>query len=139
MTSLPKSKAATVNPKDLFGNKKVSFTKIPATALAHCALAMMDGAEKYGPYNWRDKPVIASIYIDAAVRHLLDYFEGQREAKDSMTHHLGHAMACCAILLDAEANGCLIDDRPICGNPNLLDDLLVNLSAVIVERRKARE
>ena len=107
------SKTNTVNPKDLLEVKKVSFSKLPAVAIAHGAHAMMDGARKYGPYNWRDKNVIASIYIDAALRHLLDWFEGEEEAADSEVHHLGHAIACCAILLDAQETGNLIDDRPV--------------------------
>lgn len=108
----PQSKATTVNPKDLVGNTKVSLTKLPAVAVAHGAMAMMDGAAKYGAFNWRDKEVIASIYVDAAMRHLQCWFEGQETASDSMVHHLGHAMACCAILLDAQAKNKLVDDRP---------------------------
>jgi hypothetical protein len=123
------SKATTPNPKDLFGSVKVSFTKVSAIALAHCAMAMMDGARKYGPYNWRAKPVIISIYIDAAMRHMLSFWEGERVASDSKVHHLGHAMACCAILLDAEAHGCLIDDRP--DGKAVLSTLLDELSATL--------
>ena len=111
--SQPTSKATSVNPKDLFGEKKVSLSKFPPVALAHGAHAMMDGARKYGAYNWRDKPVVAHIYVDAAMRHLTDWFEGEEEAPDSGVHHLGHAIACCAILLDAQEVGNLIDDRPI--------------------------
>jgi broad-specificity NMP kinase len=81
--------------------------------LLHGAHAMMDGAKKYGPYNWRDKKVQADIYVDAALRHLMDWFEGQECASDSHVHHLGHALACCAILLDAQANDSLIDNRPL--------------------------
>lgn len=131
-----KSKATTSNPKDLFGSVKVSFTKLPAVAIAHGAHAMMDGAVKYGPYNWRDKDVIASIYVDAAIRHLLDWFEGQEQAKDSEVHHLGHAIACAAILLDAQENGKLIDDRPIFDNPEVLDRVLDRLSAIINRRKE---
>lgn len=134
------SKATTVNPKDLFGSVKVSFTKVSAIALAHCAFAMMDGARKYGPYNWRAKPVIVSIYIDAAMRHILAFFEGERLASDSKAHHLGHAMACCAILLDAEAHGCLIDDRP--NGKAVFSRVLEELSALIKaaqDERKAAE
>lgn len=131
----PKSKALTANPKDAFGNKKVSFTKVSSIALAHCAAAMMDGADKYGPHNWRDKPVIASIYVDAAIRHLLDWFEGQDKAKDSGVKHLGHAMACPAILIDAEAVGALIDDRPIFNDPDKLDRILDELAEDISARR----
>lgn len=133
----PKSKATTSNPKDLFGAVKVSLTKLPPVALAHAAHAMMDGATKYGPYNWRDKDVIASIYVDAAMRHLLDWFEGQETAKDSGVHHLGHAMACCAILLDALENGCLIDDRPVFGDPDVLDRVFDRLSSHIKAKKEA--
>lgn len=109
---IPVSKATGPNPKDLVGAQKVSITKVPAVAILHCAHAMMDGAYKYGPYNWRDKSIEAHIFVDAAMRHLLDWFEGAEHANDSLAHHLGHAMACSAILLDAMHNDRLIDDRP---------------------------
>lgn len=135
---LPRSKATTSNPKDRFGLVKVSLSKFPAVALVHAATAMMDGARKYGAYNWRDKDVVASIYMDAAGRHLLDWFEGQETASDSGVHHLGHAIACCAILLDAQQNGNLIDDRPIRRgpdgkpvNPDWMEKLLSKLSQQI--------
>lgn len=109
----PKSKALGSNPKDLLGSKKPSITKIPAIALIHESLAMMDGGGKYGPYNWRDNKVVASIYVDAAWRHINAWFEGEEEAEDSGCHHLGHARACLGILLDALETGNLVDDRPV--------------------------
>jgi hypothetical protein len=115
-TLSPKSKALGTNPKDLLGAKKPSFTKIPPVALAHESLAMMDGAGKYGPYNWRDNKVQAGIYVDAAIRHLLAWYEGEEEAEDSGCHHLGHARACLGILLDAQETGNLLDDRPVAAN-----------------------
>src|ERR1039457_6291929 len=104
-----------LNPKDRLGVRKVSLTKLPPAALAHAGFAMMNGAEKYGPHNWRDKPVIASIYVDAAERHLNAWFDGEEDAADSGAHHLGHAVACLAIILDAQESGNLIDDRPAAG------------------------
>jgi hypothetical protein len=109
----PTSKALGSNPKDLLGVKKPSLTKIPAIGQLWEALAMMDGAGKYDPYNWRANKVVASIYIDACKRHLDAWFEGQEKAEDSGVHHLGHAKACLGILLDAQATGNLIDDRPV--------------------------
>jgi hypothetical protein len=109
----PQSKATTSNPKDLLGAKKPSLSKIPAVALLWESLAMMDGAGKYGSFNWRSNKVIASIYVDACKRHLDEWFEGGTYADDSGCHHLGHARACLGILLDAEATGNLIDDRPV--------------------------
>ncbi len=131
-----KSKATMSNPKDLFGLQKISFTKVSAIAMAHFAMAMMDGARKYGPYNWRDKPVIASIYIDAAQRHLLAWFEGEELADDSHAHHLGHAGACCAILLDAQEHGVLIDDRP--NGKGLLSKLMKRLAVQLKAESEAR-
>lgn len=121
-----------INPKDLIGSKKVSITKLPPVAILHGAHAMMDGARKYGPYNWREKPILASVYIDAAMRHLEAYFSGEQIAQDSKVHHLGHAIGCCAILLDAEAYGNLVDDRP--------DNLPENYLKVVDElTRKIKE
>lgn len=135
-TLAPKSKATTTNPKDLVGNTKVSLTKVPVIAVAHCAMAMMDGAGKYGPFNWRDKEVIASIYIDAAKRHLDCWFEGQQVASDSKVHHLGHAMACCAILLDAEAKGKMVDDRPLDKDDlDFMEKQLAAMSETIQQKR----
>lgn len=77
---------------------------------------MMNGAAKYGPYNWRGNPVVASIYVDALMRHVMAWFDEKEEfAEDSGVHHLGHALACCAILLDARETGNLADDRPVQG------------------------
>lgn len=74
---------------------------------------MMNGTSKYGPYNWRDKAVKASIYVDACKRHIDAWFEGEETATDSKVHHLGHAIACLAIILDAQEIGNLVDDRPL--------------------------
>ncbi len=105
--------ATSPNPKDRLGAQKVSITKLPPVAVLHTSHALMNGADKYGAYNWREKAVRASIYVDACERHLNAWFDGEEEAPDSGVHHLGHAMACLAILLDAQETGNLIDDRPV--------------------------
>jgi hypothetical protein len=79
------------------------------------ALAFKDGAVKYGPYNWREHMVSASVYYGAARRHLDSWWDGEDVSADALVHHLGHVMACCAILLDALTVGKLNDDRPIKG------------------------
>jgi hypothetical protein len=75
------------------------------------AVALLDGAAKYGRMNWRATPVRASIYVDAAKRHINAWLDGEDLDPDSGLPHLGHAIACIAILIDAEAAGTLIDDR----------------------------
>ncbi|TXR49902.1 dATP/dGTP diphosphohydrolase domain-containing protein [Phyllobacterium endophyticum] len=99
------------NPKTAVGLTKPSMANVPTTALLHLMRAMADGARKYGRMNWREKTVTASIYYDAAFRHMAAWYDGEEDATDSKVHHLGHAMACFAIILDAAAHGKLNDDR----------------------------
>lgn len=103
------------NPKDVLAasEQRVLLHLIPSPALAHVAQALMDGARKYGPYNWRVEGVSAVSYLSATMRHVRDYLDGEECADDSGVHHLGHAMACLAILLDAIEVGNLVDDRPL--------------------------
>jgi len=103
------------NPKTRFGLAKPPIALIPGPALVVMAEAMRDGANKYGPANWRQKPVTTSTYTSAALRHLLAWIDGEEDAPDSGVHHLGHAMSCLAIILDAQAQGTLNDDRPTPG------------------------
>lgn len=103
------------NPKDKIGKTKPPFHLIPTTALVHEAVVMGLGADKYGPYNWRDKTVAASVYISAAYRHLASWFDGENYDEESKASHLAHARACLAIILDAKAQGMLVDDRPEAG------------------------
>lgn len=100
------------NPKDLLGIKKVQLQLVPPAAKIYCALAMEDGAVKYGPFNWREKKVKASVYVGAAQRHLEAYYDGENDAPDSKKPHLAHAIASLAILIDALETGNLVDDRP---------------------------
>ena len=103
------------NPKDLIGIKKPRLYTVPPASIIYQALAMQNGAEKYGAYNWRQKKVVASIYIDAALRHLFAWLDGEENATDSGLPHLAHALACVGIIVDAKETGNLVDDRPTPG------------------------
>jgi hypothetical protein len=107
------AKTSEPNPKDLIGvTKPPTLSVVPSSALLHMGQAMQNGAEKYGPFNWRQHKVKASIYVDAAMRHLMAWYDQEAYAEDSGVHHLGHAMACLGILVDAEELDMLLDDRP---------------------------
>jgi hypothetical protein len=103
------------NPKSAYGVRKPQLDKIPPAGLIHMGVVMGLGAAKYGPFNWRTNSVAASVYIGAAMRHLQEYLDGMNVEGESGASPLGHVMACCAILLDAESLGILIDDRPPAG------------------------
>lgn len=115
------------NPKDLIGQTKPTLWVIPPAALLHMGRAMGNGAKRYGAYNWREHAVIASIYLDAAQRHILSWLDGEEVAEDSGVHHLGHAMACLAILLDAQETGNLKDNRP---KPGAFPQLVARFTAI---------
>ena len=100
------------NPKDKIGAKKPRLSLVPPSGLVYAALAMANGADKYGPYNFRDKKVQAMIYLEACIRHVLAWQDGEECAQDSGVPHLGHALACLLILIDAKETGNLIDNRP---------------------------
>lgn len=113
------------NPKDLVGSAKLPIHLWPETATIMGAIGLLDGALKYGRANWRASGVRASIYVDAARRHIGRWFEGEDCDPDSGLPHLAHALACLAILVDAQAAGVLTDDRMIKGG---FDELLQQLT-----------
>lgn len=109
------SKLKDTNPKDGIGSTKVPIHLFPATAILMGCMAFLDGGLKYGRANWRIAGVRASIYYDAANRHLTKWFEGEEIDSDSGLPHLAHAIACIAILIDANCAGKLNDDRMVKG------------------------
>lgn len=118
------------NPKTVYGATKPPLSLSPRTALVHMAMAFKDGAEKYGPYNWREKAVSVMTYMNAAERHHAQFLDGDDYDIKSLVHHLGHAMACYAIILDAMAVGNAVDDRPPkCGTTELLERLTTMIIA----------
>ena len=98
------------NPKTVYGVAKPSVSAIPPSAIIHLGQAMAEGELKYGLFNYREKRVTSSVYYNAAMRHLLEYWDGEN-VDASGCHPLAHVMACCAIILDAELNKSLNDDR----------------------------
>ena len=103
------------NPKDALGSNKIPIHLWPETATVLGAMAFLYGAVNYGRSNYRAIGVRASIYYDAAKRHLNKWFEGETTDSDSGLPHLAHALACIAIIVDAEACDNLNDDRMIAG------------------------
>ena len=100
------------NPKDAVAVHKVPLSNVPAVSLAWLAAAHQEGMIKYGANNWAEAGVRASVYLNAANRHLKKWQNGERVDAKTLIHHLGNAMACCSILIDAETRGMLVDDRP---------------------------
>lgn len=116
------------NPKDRMATNRLDLSLFPDTALAYGTLGMTEGDSKYGGYNYRVGGVLASVYYAAAKRHLAKWFNGEWADKKTRVPHLGSALACVAILIDAIECGVLRDDRPPRAD---LDKLLTDMEALV--------
>lgn len=102
------------NPKDETAGAegRVPLGLLPDTARVAGAMAMHEGAQKYGRYNYRAVGVRASVYHDALMRHMTAWWNGEDIDPDSGLPHTWKALACIAILIDSAACDMLTDDRP---------------------------
>jgi hypothetical protein len=100
------------NPKDVIGSGKLPLELVPDTMAAYASLSFLEGASKYGRYNWRAAGVRASIYRAAHDRHMMKWWNGEDCDPKTGIPHLASALACIAIILDAGVCGKLTDDRP---------------------------
>jgi len=103
------------DPKSITGSKKPPLHLVPGVAIALESIALKSGNVKHGPWNWRENPIEAMEHIAAVKRHLERWIDGENEDPETGVSPLAHARATLAILLDAEACGKLIDDRPPAG------------------------
>jgi hypothetical protein len=99
------------DPKGEAGAKKAPMHLIPPVAMEESAWVHKLGADKYGPYNWRETGVCATTYISAIIRHLNAWRDGEDIDPESGRSHLAHVVCSANILLDAESGKTLQDDR----------------------------
>jgi hypothetical protein len=107
------------NPKDAFGIKKASLSCVSAPVLFELGVAMQEGASKYGRHNYRAIGVRGSVYYDAALRHLMSWWEGEDIDPDSGLSHVTKAIASLVVLRDAMLQDQFTDDRPPKAKPFL--------------------
>lgn len=109
------------NPKDAVGVKKAPISTVSGGVVMELGLAMLEGARKYGRHNYREAGVRASVYRDAAWRHLTAWWDfGQDIDPDSGLSHITKAIASLMVLRDAMLMDNWVDDRP----PSLPIELL---------------
>lgn len=109
---LTKEGSKQTNPKDAVGIKKAPLSTISAITLMEVGVAMMEGARKYGRFNYREAGVRASVYYDATMRHLMSWYEGEDIDPDSGLSHITKAIASLTVLRDAMIFENWKDDRP---------------------------
>lgn len=91
---------------------KADLSLNPYIALKEMALAFMWGEKKYNRYNYT-QGFESHRLVAAAMRHLCEYQNGEDLDPESTigSSHLGHALACIAMLLHCEELGTLTDTR----------------------------
>lgn len=112
------------NTKDAIGGRKAPLSLVPWTLMVCAARAFLEGALKYGRFNWRICGVRGSIYLDAIKRHIAKYENGQDADPKTTVHHLDSAIGCLTIMRDAMLYGKFTDDRPPCPNPEAMAELI---------------
>ena len=100
------------NPKDVIGSDKLPLHLVPSVLNIYASLAFLEGAAKYGCYNWRVAGVRMSIYLAALERHFQKFKDGEWADEKTGVPHLSSMLACIGIILDAKLVGKLTDDRP---------------------------
>jgi dATP/dGTP diphosphohydrolase len=103
------------NLKNERGRAKAQVQLFPPAGIILGSDAMVHGAEKYGPYNWRSGSVELTQYLAAILRHTLAILDGQDYDEDSNKKHVAHILATAAIIADADEYGVLVDDRSDAG------------------------
>lgn len=100
------------NPKGRAAASRLDLSLFPQSALIYGALGMTEGDLKYGGYNFRVGGILASVYVAAALRHLVKWYNGEEADVVSRVPHLASCLSCLAILVDGQVAGSLTDDRP---------------------------
>lgn len=96
---------------------KPQLSLIPRSALIAEAHVMGFGAEKYGRDNWKHGLHYTRL-IDAALRHILAYNDGEDNDPETGLSHLAHARCCLGMLIDTPGQW---DDRQHLAHPRTVN------------------
>lgn len=104
---LPASKSGGGTKHD---DGKPQISLIPRVALEAEARVFGFGAKKYSRFNFK-KGFKYSRLIDAALRHIVAFNDGEDLDPETKESHLAHARCCLSMLLDTIDLGTSEDDR----------------------------
>jgi hypothetical protein len=123
------------NPKDALGIRKWrTVACIPLNVLWEVGLGMFEGARKYGRHNYRIAGVRSSVYVEAAMGHIMQWWEGEDTDPDTRLSHVTKAICSLVVLRDAEMRGMLNDDRPPPCDVGEIRDRLQGIMDEMIER-----
>jgi len=126
------------NPKDAIGSTtKVPLSYLPAPVMMEVGLGMLEGAVKYGRYNYRAVGVRTSVYYDATMRHLNAFWEGEDFDSDSAAnlHHISKAISSLVVLRDSIMRGNVVDDRPPSAPEGWMEELNAKVPLILEQHK----
>lgn len=91
-------------------DNKVPAEYITLDGVESMCRAFAYGANKYADYNYYKGHTVNQLCA-AAIRHILQYKDGEDTDPESGVCHIGHAMASLAMLEKQKRLGSLTDDR----------------------------
>lgn len=89
---------------------KAPMSLLSTTALRQISEVLAFGAKKYAPDNWRGGMAWRRL-IDASLRHLTAFADGENTDPESGLPHLAHAACCLMFLQEYQAKAMGTDDR----------------------------
>lgn len=97
-------------PATKFDAGKPPLGLISRTALEEEAKVMAFGVAKYGTHQWRGGMDFSRL-MDACLRHVYAFADGEDLDKETGLSHLAHARCCLAFLLEYQGKSVGTDDR----------------------------
>jgi len=113
--SLPQKASKQITPVAKNQAMKKDIGKPPLSLISRAALeeearVMAFGAGKYGTHLWRQGMDFSRL-MDAALRHVYAFADGEDMDKETGLSHLAHARCCLAFLLEYQGKRIGKDDR----------------------------
>lgn len=93
-----------------FDNQKPDLTDIPLDAMWEMGKAFTYGQKKYKKNNFRNG-MLVSRQLAAAIRHIYQHLDGETLDPETLSMHLGNAMASIAMAIYNLKNNPHLDDR----------------------------
>lgn len=105
-----KKKQIPEGKKDAIGDmSKPRLSLIPKSALYEMGKAYTWGEKHYGSHNWRGLKI--TFLLDAAMRHISEFNDGENYDERTGCHHLGNAMANLSMAIEIFNENKEADDR----------------------------
>ena len=82
-----------------FDKDKPKWNLLPWDELEDVVEVLTFGAKKYAPDNWKFVDDANNRYMDAAMRHVVAFQQGECYDPESGEHHVAHAICCLLFML----------------------------------------